>query len=301
MILSGRGMALSVLSSVLFAVMPVYFNYLEPLDGVQVLTQRILWSIPMVLLLLVLTRQGAMLRQALARLLREPRLILALIGSTLLVGSQWGVFVWATMTGHTLDITLGYFLLPLVMVIVGRMFYGEEMRPLYRVAVVFALIGVIHEWWATGAFSWVTLVSALGYPPYFMLRRWMKIDALSGFILEMLCMTPLAIVLLYFFSPASALQVAPSLWILLPGLGLLSAVAFGAMMAASRLLPMGLFGILSYIEPALLVFVAILLLDEAFVSSQLWTYGPIWTAVLLVCLDSARLLKKQLRRGLENV
>ncbi|SEQ78713.1 MULTISPECIES: EamA family transporter RarD [Pseudomonas] len=301
MILSGRGMALSVLSSVLFAVMPVYFNYLEPLDGVQVLTQRILWSIPMVLLLLVLTRQGAMLRQALARLLREPRLILALIGSTLLVGSQWGVFVWATMTGHTLDITLGYFLLPLVMVIVGRMFYGEEMRPLYRVAVVFALIGVIHEWWATGAFSWVTLVSALGYPPYFMLRRWMKIDALSGFILEMLCMTPLAIVLLYFFSPASALQVAPSLWILLPGLGLLSAVAFGAMMAASRLLPMGLFGILSYIEPALLVFVAILLLDEAFVSSLLWTYGPIWTAVLLVCLDSARLLKKQLRRGLENV
>jgi chloramphenicol-sensitive protein RarD len=293
-------MALSVLSSVLFAVMPVYFNFLDPLDGIQVLAQRILWSIPMVLLLVVLTRQGSLLRQSVARFIHEPRLILALLASTLLVGLQWGVFVWATMAGHTLDVTLGYFLLPLVMVLVGRLFYGEVMRPLYRLAVAFALIGVAHEWWMTGAFSWVTLVSALGYPPYFMLRRWMKIDSLSGFVLEMLCMAPLAIALLYFFNPAGALQISPSLWVLLPGLGLLSAVAFGAMMAASRLLPMGLFGILSYIEPALLVFVAILLLDEAFLPAQLWTYIPIWIAVLLVCLDSARLLRKQIRRGLES-
>ncbi|TWI52835.1 chloramphenicol-sensitive protein RarD [Pseudomonas duriflava] len=299
--LSGRGVFLSVASSVLFAVMPVYFNYLEPLSGVQVLAQRIVWSIPIVLLLVVMTRQGALLREAIIRLAHEPRLIIALIGSTLLVGSQWGVFVWATMAGHTLDITLGYFLLPLIMVVVGRLFYGEKMRPLYRLAVVFALLGVIHEWWATGAFSWVTLVSALGYPPYFMLRRWMKIDALSGFVLEMLCMTPLAVALMYFFNPAPALAVSPLLWILLPGLGLLSALAFGAMMAASRLLPMGLFGILSYIEPALLFFVAILLLDETFLPSQLWTYVPIGIAVVLVCLDSARLLRKQMRRRLQNI
>ena len=81
--------------------------------------------------------------------------------------------------------------------------------------------------------------------------------------------------------------------LLLPGLGLLSALAFGAMMAASRLLPLGLFGILSYVEPVLLFGVAVLFLGETFAPQQLWTYLPIWLAVLLIGWDSARLLRKQ--------
>ena len=89
---------------------------------------------------------------------------------------------------------------------------------------------------------------------------------------------------------------SPRLWALLPMLGLISALAFAAMMASSRLLPMGLFGILSYVEPMLLFLLAVLFLGEAFQPQQLWTYGPIWLAILLTGWDSARLLRKQARR-----
>lgn len=295
--LSGRGVALSLGASLLFAVMPGYFRALAPLDGVQVFAQRVLWAVPAVLLLVLLGRQWRALGASFARLAREPRLAAALVLATLLVGVQWGLFVWAPLNGRMLEASLGYFLLPLAMVLAGRLFYGERLRPLQGIAVAGALLGVAHELWLTGAFSWVTLVVALGYPPYYMLRRWMRLDALSGFLLEVLVMAPLALWLLYAHSPAAAFAEAPRLWWLLPGLGLISALAFAALMGASRLLPLGLFGILSYVEPVLLFAGAVLFLGERFDPAQLWTYGPIWLAVLLTGWDSARLLHKQVRRG----
>jgi chloramphenicol-sensitive protein RarD len=123
-----------------------------------------------------------------------------------------------------------------------------------------------------------------------MLRRWMRLDALSGFILEMLVLAPLAIWLIVAWGPVAVFAQAP-----LPGLGLLGALAFAAMMASSRLLPLGLFGILSYVEPVLLFLVALLFLGESFNAQQWLTYLPIWLAVLLVGWDSARLLIKQRR------
>ena len=131
-----------------------------------------------------------------------------------------------------------------------------------------------------------------------MLRRWMRLDALSGFILEMLMLAPVAIWLIASAGLPDVFSLAPQLWWLLPGLGLLSTLAFGAMMASSRLLPLGLFGILSYVEPVLLFAVSVLVLGEHFNPAQLWTYLPIWLAVLLVGWDSARLLRRQARQGL---
>ena len=294
--LSGRGVSLSVFASVLFALIPGYVQQLAPLDGMQIFAQRVLWSIPAVLLLVLVSRQYAVLRAAFARLRREPLLLCALPLGALLMGIQWALFVWAPLAGRTLDISLGYFLLPLAMVLVGRLFYGERLRPLQRLAVAFALAGVAHELWRAQAFSWVVLVIVLGYPPYFMLRRWMRLDALSGFVLEMLVLTPLAVWLIASLGPVAVFEAAPQLWWLLPGLGLLSALAFASMMASSRLLPLGLFGILSYVEPVLLFLVALLFLGETFDRGQWLTYLPIWLAVMLVAWDSGRMLLKQQRR-----
>jgi chloramphenicol-sensitive protein RarD len=296
--LSGRGVALSVIASVLFALVPGYVQLLAPLDGLQVFAQRVLWSLPAVLLLVTLSRQWPLVLAACGRLRREPLLLASLPLAALLMGVQWALFVWAPLSGRMLEVSLGYFLLPLAMVLAGRVFYGERLRPLQRLAVFCALLGVAHELWLTQAFSWVVMVTVLGYPPYFMLRRWMRLDALSGFVLEMLVMTPVAIYLIVQWGPPALFAQAPQLWWLLPGLGLLSALAFAALMTSSRLLPMGLFGILSYVEPVLLFLVALLFLGEQFDSAQWLTYLPIWLAVLLVGWDSARLLLKQTRQGL---
>ena len=295
--LSGRGVALSVGASVLFAVLPGYVQLLAPLDGIQIFAQRVLWSIPLVLLLVLLSRQGALLGETFARLRREPLLLAAWPLAAALIGVQWGLFLWAPLAGRMLAVSMGYFLLPLAMVLAGRLFYQERLRPLQQLAVACAVLGVTHELWRSQAFSWLTLITALGYPPYFMLRRWMRLDAFSGFVLEMLMLAPLAIWLIVAYGPVGAFEGRVALWLLVPGMALIGTLAFAAMMASSRLLPLGLFGILSYVEPVLLFAVALLVLGEHFDAAQWLTYLPIWLAVLLVGWDSVRLLRKQRRGG----
>ena len=293
--LSGRGLALSIGASLLFAVLPGYVQWLTPLDGVQIFAQRVLWSIPLILLLVVLARQTHLLRETFIRLRREPLLLAACPVAAALIGVQWLLFLWAPLVGRMLEVSMGYFLLPLALVLSGRVFYGERLRPLQRLAVACAVLGVLHELWRTQAFSWLTLVTALGYPPYMMLRRWTRLDALSGFVLEMLILAPLAIWLIAVYGPAGVFSERPVLWLLVPLMALIGTLAFAAYMASSRLLPMGLFGILSYVEPVLLFIVALLVLGEHFDAGQWLTYLPIWLAVLLVGCDSARLLHKQQR------
>lgn len=294
--LSGRGVALSFFASCIFTIIPAYVLLLTPLDGVQVFAQRVLWSLPAVFILLLLAGRGPALKHCVQRLAREPRLVAAMVLAAALMGVQWLMFVWAPLTGHMLDLTLGYFLMPLVLVLAGRLFYNEYLRSLQRIAVLFALVGMLHELWRIGGLSWVTVVCALGYPPYFMLRRWMGFDAFSGFFLEMLVMLPVAIYLIVSFAPADVFTNTPQLWYLLPGLGLISTFAFAAMLGASRLLPLGLLGILSYVEPVLLFLFSVLWIGEAVESGQWWTYVPIWIAVILVIFDSLRVLLKQSRR-----
>ncbi|WP_205340330.1 EamA family transporter RarD [Denitrificimonas caeni] len=294
--LSGRGVALSFFASCIFTIIPAYVLLLTPLDGVQVFAQRVIWSLPAVFILLMLAGRGPALKHCVQRLVREPRLVVAMVLAAALMGVQWLMFVWAPLTGHMLDLTLGYFLMPLVLVLAGRLFYNEYLRNLQRIAVLFALVGMLHELWRIGGLSWVTVVCALGYPPYFMLRRWMGFDAFSGFFLEMLVMLPVAVYLIVSFAPINVFTDTPQLWYLLPGLGLISTFAFAAMLGASRLLPLGLLGILSYVEPVLLFLFSVLWIGEAVESEQWWTYVPIWIAVILVIFDSLRVLLKQSRR-----
>lgn len=296
--LSGRGLALSIGASLLFAVLPGYVQWLTPLDGVQVFAQRVLWSVPLILLLVVAARQTHLLRETFVRLRHEPLLLAACPLAAALIGVQWFLFLWAPLVGRMLEVSMGYFLLPLALVLSGRVFYGERLRPLQRLAVACAVLGVLHELWRTQAFSWLTLATALGYPPYMMLRRWMRLDALSGFVLEMLVLAPLAIWLIIAYGPVGAFSDRPLLWLLVPVMALIGTLAFAAYMASSRLLPLGLFGILSYVEPVLLFAVALLVLGERFDSGQWLTYLPIWGAVLLVGWDSARLLRKQQRESI---
>ncbi|VFT29255.1 chloramphenicol-sensitive protein [Pseudomonas aeruginosa] len=194
--ISGQGVLLSLAASLLF-VHPCR-GYVQPCwnrwTALQVAGRTgVLWSIPMVFLLVVATRQWPTLRAAWCRLFAEPWLLACFPLTAAMMLLQWGIFIWAPLAGKTLELSLGYFLLPLAMVLVGRVFYGERLTPLQAIAVACALAGVLHEFWLTRAFSWVSLVTALGYPPYFMLRRRMGVDALSGFVFEMLFLLPLAL------------------------------------------------------------------------------------------------------------
>lgn len=290
-----QGVALSVLSSFLFAALYYYATVLEPLSGASIFAWRVALALPVLALLISRARSWQMIHEIHQRLRREWRLRVALLVSGALLGVQLLIFMWAPLHGYGLDVAMGYFLLPLAMVVVGRVFYGERLSRFQKAAVMMAALGVAHELWRVSAFSWATAVVMLGYPPYFMLRRHLRMNALAGLWFDMLLLLPIALWLLFRQDTSVLMQFSgrPSLWLLVPLLGAISSTALVCYLAASRRLPLGLFGILGYVEPVLLFWVAFLLLGEPVTIESLGTYLPIWLAVLLMASEGVLAWRKK--------
>jgi chloramphenicol-sensitive protein RarD len=229
------------------------------------------------------------------RLFGKPLLALGLLLSAALLGVQLWLFMWAPLNGHSLDVSLGYFLLPLTMVLTGRIVYGERLSYLQKIAVCFASLGVINELYQVGSFSWATLLVAIGYPTYFVLRKRLAADNLGGLWLDMSLMLPVA--LWFVQSGEQGFAVVEQhhwLYLLIPLLGLISASALVSYIIASRLLAFSLFGLLSYVEPVLLLGVA-LLLGESIGPREWLTYIPIWLAVVVLVFEGSKHLVRHLR------
>lgn len=285
-----QGVALSVFSSLLFAVLYYYVTLMHPLDGTALFAWRIILAMPALAVIITRMRGWPEIRLLSRRMRHEPKLLLLMLLSSLMIGVQLWLFVWAPVHQKALDVAMGYFLLPLSMVLVGRFIYGERLTRLQTLAVAFAAMGVLHELFRVYSFSWVTAMVMLGYPPYFMLRRKLNVHSLGGLWFDLMFLLPAAFFLLnqQELSIMQQLIEHPRLLGLIPLLGIISSVALAAYISASRLLPLGLFGLLGYVEPVLLFWVAFLLLDEP-ISLQAWfTYVPIWIAVALIVYEGAK-------------
>jgi len=290
-----KGIALSVSASVLFAVMYYYTSLLTPLSGVEIFGWRMLLTVPCMTLFMLVSGEWRRVLELIRLMAARPKLIAGLLVSSALLGVQLWLFMWAPLNGYSLDVSLGYFLLPLAMVLTGRITYGESLSYLQKIAVFFACLGVVNELYQVGGFSWATLVVVVGYPLYFVLRKYLKTDNLGGLWVDMTLMLPIA----YWFVQGGEQGLGvfdqyPGLMWLIPLLGLISASALVVYIIASRLLPFSLFGLLSYVEPVLLLAVA-LLLGESIKPGEWLTYIPIWLAVVVLVFEGFKHLTRQRR------
>ncbi|MDD1134872.1 EamA family transporter RarD [Pseudomonas shahriarae] len=290
-----KGVVLSVAASVLFAVMYYFTSLLAPLSGLEIFGWRMLLTVPCMTVFMVVSGEWRQVWQLLRLLAGKPRLIGGIVLSSVLLGVQLWLFMWAPLNGRSLDVSLGYFLLPLTMVLTGRLVYGEKLSRLQLIALVFAAIGVLNELYQVGGFSWATLLVIIGYPIYFVLRKRLGTDQLGGLWLDMALMLPVA---LWFVQSGeqgfAVLDAHKGLYGLIPMLGLISASALVCYIIASRLLAFSLFGLLSYVEPVLLLGVA-LLLGESIGPGEWLTYIPIWLAVMVLVFEGFKHLVRQRR------
>lgn len=292
-----QGIALSVGASFLFAVIYYFAAILEPLTGGEIFGWRIVLGLPALALVMTKMKRWNEVLYALKRLFKDFRFFLLLCLSAFLFGTQTWLFVWAPLHHKALDVSLGYFLLPLIMVLVGRLFYKEKLTWMQWLAVGLAASGVIHEFWRVNSFSWATALVAFGYPPYFMLRRHLRLGALTSlwFDFSFLLVPALYILLSQEVSLVERFLSEWRFFWQVPVFGVISSVALVGYISASRMLPLTLFGLLSYVEPILLFWVAFLLLGEPIAADEWWTYIPIWLAVACVALEGMWKLRREMK------
>ena len=284
-----KGVIVSVSGSFLFGTLFYLVTLLAPLSGFEILGWRILFMWATLSIFILLHHSDWKMAVEAARMVRgQLWRIPAMLASAVLVGAQFWLFVWGPGNGMAMDVSLGYFLFPLSLVLCGRVIYKDKLSRLQKVAVALASVGVANQIYFGGNFSWATLLVCVAYPPYFILRRYTKSDNLGGFWWDLFILAPLAA---WFVmsgpTPMAELLGNARLTGLVTLYGLISGVAMILFILASRLLTMSLFGLLNYVEPVLLALVAFML-GERIKPEEWLTYIGIWLAVLMLVFDGIK-------------
>lgn len=289
------GVTLNVIASLLFALMFAYTSLLGALDGAEIYGWRIFLTLPCLTLFILLRGYWPQVVMIYQRLYRERYFWLTRLLSSLLVGLQLWLFMWAPVNGYGLAVSLGYFILPIVMVVVGRIAFNDRLSRFQQLAVLLALIGVANQMMLSQTLTWPTLAVCLAYPAYFWLRRVTDTNNIGGLWFDMTLSLPLSV----FFIIKGGLVIAtlPTsaqlLWLVF-GLGLISALSLGFQALSAPHLNLSLFGLLVYVEPVFLMLVA-LLLGETITAAEWPTYIAIGLAVLMLILEGFKGLRQRHR------
>ncbi len=286
------GVALAIFSNVLFGVLYAYSSFLTPLSGTQVFIWRMLamW-VALVGFLLISGRLGLHINKL--RALGSVKQWVWLLLPTPIFLSQLWLFMWAPVNGQGVQTAMGYFLFPLMMVVFGCVLFGEKLRRLQWLAVAFAVLGVSSEIIRTQSVSWATLWVCGTYPLYYILRRLQGIDAMTGMLVDLTLFAPFALGYLLWVAPDNLALVAGSGFfiVMLAGLGILSVLAMKTNIDASQMLPVNVFGMMSYLEPALLFILAVTVLGNPFESAMIYSYGLIWMGIAFLIAHGFRKLR----------
>ncbi|MCZ2290495.1 MAG: EamA family transporter RarD [Burkholderiales bacterium] len=264
----------------IWGLFPLYLRELESVPPLEVVLHRSVWSLLLLLVVMTLLRRWAWLRE----LRHEPRKWFVFVASALLLSVNWLVYVWAIVNGHVLDASLGYFINPLVNVVLGALVLHERLKPIQWLAIMLAAAGVLWLTVDAGRVPWVSLALAGSFGFYGLLRKTAPLGALEGLTLETLVLAPLVLPLLVWFTLQPGGAMARGDWtlnaLLMLG-GPLTALPLLLFAAAARSLPLATVGLMQYIAPTIQFFLGITVFHEPMQAARLIGFAFIWTALAI--------------------
>ena len=279
------GIAYAALSYVLWGLFPLYFKQVAGVPPLEIVLHRSVWSLVFLLALLTVLRRFAWLRDA----AREPRRLAGFALSALLLSGNWLMYVWAVNNGRVIDASLGYFINPLVYVLLGYLVLHERPRRVQWLAVAIAALGVLWLTVQARQLPWIALVLAGSFGLYGLMRKTASLGALEGLALETLLLAPLAVPLLalWTWQGRSALAQGDTgtiAWLLLAGP--LTAVPLLLFAAGARRITLATLGVLQYIGPTLQFALGVWLYHEPFDQARFSGFALIWLALLVYSGES---------------
>jgi chloramphenicol-sensitive protein RarD len=279
-----HGVLSAVGAYTLWGILPVYWRSIQTVPAFEVLCHRTVWSFAFVALLLTWRGQWAWLRQAGKR----PATLMLFLGSACVLALNWFIYIWAVNAGHILDASLGYFINPLISVLLGLLFLGERLRLWQWAAIGIAGCGVVFLTWGYRAFPWIALSLAVTFGFYGLLRKIAPLGALEGLWLEMAVLfLPALAALLYLerLGAASFWRAGTRTSILLGLTGVVTAVPLVWFAYGARRVTLATVGILQYIAPTLQFALGVWVYGESFTRTRMVGFGAIWIALLMYSLE----------------
>ena len=282
-----RGMLAAAGAYVLWGVFPIYWKFLQNVSALEMLIHRILWSLVVVAALLTVQGQWQWLRSSRER----PAILRSFVVTGALLAINWLVYIWANNHGHIVEASLGYFITPLVNVLLGLLILHERMRPPQWLAISLAAVGVLYLILNAGGLLWISFTLAFSFGIYGLLRKTAALGSLPGLTVEMmvLCLPALAYALFLQSSGQAVFAHGPAVTTLLLVLsGPVTAVPLLLFAHGARQVPLTSLGLLQYIAPTMQFLIAVVLYGESFTPSRIIGFGVIWAALAIYAWDSYR-------------
>ncbi len=271
---------------------PIYYKNLASTPAFEILMHRMIWSFLSLFLLVVYTGRWKEFRDAVA----NRNTLLILIGTTLLVAGNWFVFIWAINSGKILHTSLGYFINPLINVLLGMIFLKERLRPAQTIAVLIAAVGVVYMTVEVGSLPWISLFLAFSFGFYGLIRKTAAVNALIGLTVEtLLLFFPASTYLIYLYvnGSGSFLAVDMQTDLLLMAAALVTALPLLLFTAGARRIHFATVGMLQYIAPSCTFLLAVFIYNEPLQTAQLRAFILIWCALIIYTSDLAAIARSE--------
>ncbi|MCC3293913.1 EamA family transporter RarD [Arthrobacter sp. zg-Y411] len=270
----------------LWGMMPLYFMVLEPAGPVEIVANRVVWSLAFCAILLTVMRAWKPMLAA----GRNPRTVGTLTGAAVLIALNWLTYSWAVLNGHAVEAALGYFINPLVSVLLGVLVLKEKLRPLQWAAMGVGFTAVLVLALAYGNMPWIALALAFSFGFYGLVKKGIgsRVDAVSSLTIETAVLTPIAAGVMIWLSVTGAATLTsngPGHFWLLAASGVITAVPLIFFGAAARRLPLSTVGLLQYLAPTLQFIIALAVFKEAMPPERWAGFGLVWLALVLLTVD----------------
>ena len=280
------GVLAAIAAFFLWGVLPIFWKLLHFLPPISIVSQRTLWSLVILLLILRLRRETG----SLAAGLRSPRAVFWHLLSGLMLSSNWLLYIWATLNEHIIEGALGYYLNPFFNMLFGALWFGEKHSRRQLAAIAIAFCGVLLQVQAIGRFPWIAVTLAVTFSLYAVIRKRAPLGSLAGLTAETILLAPLALgwLILHSRTPTDAFGTSPSQFLLVAATGVATAAPLLCFGYAARKISLTTLGILQFIGPTIQFLIGWLLYHEEMGSLRLVSFSLIWAAVFIYAWDVMR-------------
>ncbi|PCK29786.1 EamA family transporter RarD [Pseudoalteromonas piscicida] len=288
-----KGHLFAVLAFLMWGLAPIYFKQLVHVDAIEILIHRVVWSVFFIALIVLAKQQWPKIKA----IVGNPKLLAMLTVTALLLGFNWGLFIWSVNNGYMLDASLGYYINPLLNVLLGMLFLSERLRAAQKFAVLLAIIGVVLQLISFGSFPVIAFSLAGSFAIYGLLRKTLAVESLPGLLIEALILTPIALTYWWWVEPSTTSNLFNNDWYtnaLLISAGVITTLPLLCFTAAAKRIPYTTLGFFQYIGPSLMFLLAVVFYGEAFDAERAVTFAFIWGALVMFSLDSYRDRRKRL-------
>ncbi|SDK17400.1 EamA family transporter RarD [Sediminibacillus albus] len=275
---------------ILWGFLPIYWKLVQSVPAGEILAHRIIWSFIFMLILLAVLKKWRPFVAECKQIVRQKQKLIGITAASLVISINWLVFIWAVNSDHVIQASLGYYINPLVSIVLGMVVLKEKLSKWQLVSFLLAAAGVVNLTVSFGVFPWISIMLALSFGLYGLLKKTVDISAMFGLTIETLIVTPVA--LIYLANRQIATEAMPELFtssaLLLVGSGVATAVPLLLFASGAKRIPLSMVGFLQYFAPTLMLFIGVFLYGETFTHAHLVSFIIIWTALAIYTISRTK-------------